>query len=155
MKDLELSAQDIHLIYDRRLLPDRRTHPTTFWSALRWNGRRKSFRRIGEGHKAYVDCPASRTIVLVLLVVGCSALDAWLTLYHLAEGGQEANPIMAFFLAAGPAVFLSVKMGLSSLGAWVLAVHQQFTLAMHGLYGLTLGYGLLMGYHGLLRLSYY
>jgi hypothetical protein len=47
-----------------------------------------------------------------------------------------------------PSLFLSVKMILSGLGAWILAVHQQFRLAMRGLYGLTLGYGVLMWYHG-------
>jgi len=54
--------------------------------------------------------------------------------------------------AQGMHGFLNVKMGLLGVGVWVLAVHQQFTLAMHGLYGLTLGYGILMLYHGFIIL---
>jgi Domain of unknown function (DUF5658) len=147
-----LSATDVREIYDRRLVPDRRAHPTTFWSALRWRGRRMRCRRAGEGRHAYVDCPAPHTVILVFMVVCCSVLDAWLTLCHLADGGREVNPVMAFALAVGPSAFLSVKMGLSILCAWFLAAHQQFTLAMQGLYGLTFGYTILLLYHGLIRI---
>jgi hypothetical protein len=144
----KLTARDVRAMFDRRILSNRRAQPTTFWSALRWNGRRRGFRRTGEGRNAYVDCPAPCTVMLVLLIVCCSVLDAWLTLCHLADGGREGNPVMALALTAGPSVFLSVKMALSSLGAWILAAHQQFPLGMCGLYGLTLGYGVLLVYHG-------
>jgi hypothetical protein len=65
----KLSAREVHDIYNRCIGADRRAHPTTFQSTLRWHGCRRSFRRAGEGHNAYVDCPTLRTIVLVLLVV--------------------------------------------------------------------------------------
>jgi hypothetical protein len=45
---------------------------------------------------------------------------------------------------------ISVKMGLSVLCALVLAAHQQFRLAMRGLYGFAVGYGVLLLYHGLI-----
>ena len=55
--------------FDRRQLQDRRRHPTTLWRALRWRGRRTGFRRVGEGHQAYVDGLARQTVVLALLVL--------------------------------------------------------------------------------------
>ena len=54
---------------------------------------------------------------------------------------------MAFALAYGDTVFCWVKFGLTSLGAWVLAAHQQFPLASCALQGLALGYGGLLLYH--------
>jgi len=79
---------------ERRCLADRRVRPTTLWSALRWQGRRQVCRRVGEGHYAYLDRLARRTVVLALFVFGASLLDALLTLLHLAHGGGEANPLL-------------------------------------------------------------
>jgi Domain of unknown function (DUF5658) len=132
---------------DRRRLADRRAHPTTLWSAFRWQGRRTSFRRAGEGRSRYVDCLACRTVVLALLVCGGSLLDACLTLLHLEDGGREANPLMEMALAYGPTVFVALKLGITGVAVWVLAAHQQWRLATRGLYGLVLGYGTVLGYH--------
>jgi Domain of unknown function (DUF5658) len=145
-----LSARDIHDIYDRRILSDRRRVPTTFRSTLRWRGRRKRFRRAGEGRNAYVDCPAPRVVLLTLFVLLASIADAGLTLRYPEEGGGEGNPIMALVLTHGALRFLGLKMVLTGLGAWILAAHQQFRLAMRGLCGFALGYSLLLGYHGLI-----
>jgi hypothetical protein len=46
-----------------------------------------------------------------------------------------------------------LKMVLTGLGAWILAAHQQFRLAIRGLYGFAIGYSLLLGYHLLLIVS--
>ena len=135
---------------DRRMLPDRRTYPTTLWSALRWHGRRTGFRRAGEGGNAYIDCPTVLVTTLALWVCLASGADAYLTLCHLQDGGHEGNPLMALVLAYGVSLFCWVKIGLTSLGMWVLAAHQQFPLAYRGLQGLALGYGLLLLYHLLL-----
>jgi hypothetical protein len=132
---------------DRRRLPERRAHPTTFFRALRWRGRRQGFRRAGEGHRAYVDCLARRIVVLALLVFVGSLLDAFLTLRHLQHGGQEANPWLALALTHGTPQFLQLKIGLTGIGVWLLAAHQQFPLAQLGLLGVTLGYGIVLVYH--------
>jgi hypothetical protein len=89
----------------------------------------------------------------VLLVVCCSVLDAWLTLCHPAGGGREAKPVIVLTLTAGPSAFLGVRIGLSVLCAWILAAHQNFTLAMQFLYGMMLGYGGLLCYHLMLVLN--
>ncbi len=140
------------LALERRRLADRRARPTTLWSALRWQGRRRGFRRAGEGHHTYVDCLARRTGVLAVLVFGGSLLDALCTLRHLHQGGQEANPLLALALTGGPALFLPLKIGLTGSGVWLLAAHQQFPLAQRGLHGLPLLYGVVLVYHLILSL---
>jgi hypothetical protein len=137
---------------ERRHLADRRSHPTTFLSTLRWQGRRTGFRRAGEGHRAYVDCLARRTVVLTLCVFVGSLLDALLTLRHWHNGGGEVNPLLHLVLSHSPTLFLPLKLSLTSVGVWGLAAHQQFPLAQYGLRGLTLSYGVVLVYHLILSL---
>jgi hypothetical protein len=136
---------------ERRRQPDRRTRPASLWHTLRLRGRRRGFRRTGEGRSAYVDCPAPRVVLLVCLVVVGSALDALFTMLHVTQGGREGNPLMALALAHGPMTFMSLKLSLTNAAAWFLAAHQQFPLAYKGLYGLALLYLALLGLHGMLR----
>ena len=132
---------------DRRRVPDRRVRPTTLLSALHGRGRRKGFRRAGEGHQAYVDYLAPRIVGPAVLVYVCSLLDALLTLLHVRDGGSEANPLMHVALIHSPALFLTLKISLTGVAVWFLAIHQQFPLAVRGLHGLALGYGTVLGYH--------
>jgi len=90
--------------------------------------------------------------VLALLVFGGSLLDAGLTLRHLADGGSEANPLLALVLTHSTALFLHLKLSLTGASVWLLAAHQQWPLAQYGLHGLTLGYGVVLAYHCLLAL---
>ena len=133
--------------YERRHLSDRRRQPTLLLSALRLQGRRQGFRRAGEGLCTYVDCITPRVVVLVTCVLVCSVLDAYFTILHIQDGGQEANPLMALTLSYGYTPFVSIKMVLTGAGAWVLAAHQQFPLALHALYSLTCLYLALLVYH--------
>lgn len=132
---------------ERRYLADRRKQPTSLRSALRLQGRRQGFRRAGEGLCAYVDCLAPRVMALVVFVLVCSALDAYLTILHLQHGGQEANPLMALVLAYGDTLFVGIKMALTGAGVWFLAAHQQFPLALRALHGFTCLYVVLLAYH--------
>jgi len=81
-------------------------------------------------------------VALALLVFVGSLLEAFLTLRHLHQGGQEANPVLTMALTYGTPRFLQMKIGLTGVGVWWLAAHQQFPLAQRGLHGLTLSYGL-------------
>jgi hypothetical protein len=134
-------------LLDRRQMPDRRARPTTLLSAVYGRGQRKRFWREGESHRAYVACRGWRTVVLAFFVCVGSLLDALLTLGHLAHGGEEANPLLALTLAHSTTLFLQLKIGLTGVGVWVLAAHQQFPLAARGLQGLALGYGTVLLYH--------
>jgi hypothetical protein len=137
---------------DRRRLRDRRRCPTTLWSALRSQGRRHGFRRAGEGYCAYVDGLSWHVVGLALVVYGCAILDALLTLLHLEDGGSEANPLMQLALVQSSTLFLAVKIGLTGPVVWLLAAHQQWPLAVRGLYGLALAYGAVLLYHLVLAL---
>ena len=137
---------------DRRWLGDRRVHPTTFCSTLRYHGRRRGFRRLDEAHRAYVDIPARRVTALLFFVVIGSVLDALFTLLFLANGGDEANPVMALMLTQGPTPFVGLKMAITSLGAWFLAAHRYFPVAYVGLHGLAVAYAGLLLLHVILLL---
>jgi hypothetical protein len=132
---------------DRRQRADRRALSTTLRSALRSQGRRTGFRRRGEGRQCYVDGLAWRVVVLVALVYVGSILNALLTLRYLEDGGGEANPLMHLALAYGPTVFVALKLSITGVAVWLLAAHQQWPLAMRGLYGLALAYGAVLVYH--------
>jgi hypothetical protein len=125
---------------ERRRQSDRRVHPTTFWSALRYGGRRKGFRRAGEAYRVYVDCPSQDAVLLLSFVLGASVLDALLTLVFIQHGGGEANPFMYFVLSHGQMPFMGIKMALTGLGAWFLVAHQYFPMAYRGLLMLAGGY---------------
>jgi hypothetical protein len=91
-------------------------------------------------------------VVLALLIVVGSVLDAVLTLLHLQDGGSEANPLMSLALAHGPTAFVALKLSLTGGAAWWLAAHQQWPLAQCGLHGLAFGYGVVLVYHLILSL---
>ncbi len=141
------------VIAERRWQPDRRAHPTTFWSALRIHGRRKGFRRAGEASRIYVDCLSRRAVMLLFFVLGASVLDALCTLLFIQRGGQEANPFMALVLSYGPTSFVGIKMALTGIGAWLLAAHQYFPMAYRGLHVLAGGYVGLLLIHAVILLS--
>jgi predicted small integral membrane protein len=84
--------------------------------------------------------------VLALLFVVGSALDALLTLWHLADGASEANPVMRLALTHSDALFLALKLSITGVSAWVLAAHQHFPRAQSGLYSLVLSYGVVLAY---------
>jgi hypothetical protein len=137
---------------DRRRQGDRRAHPTTFLSALRSHGRRRGFRRVGEAYRAYVDIPTRRATVLLFFVVVGSVLDALFTLLFLANGGDEANPVMALMLTQGHTPFVGLKMAVTGFGAWFLAAHRYFPLAYVGLHALAVAYAALLLLHVILLL---
>jgi hypothetical protein len=135
------------VLIDRRRQPDRRARPTTFWSALRYRGRRRGFRRVGESSHGYVDIPSRRATGLLFVVVVGSLLDALLTLLFLGNGGDEANPLMTFALTRGQTAFVGLKMAITGLGAWFLAAHRYFPLAYIGLHALAVAYAMLLLLH--------
>jgi Domain of unknown function (DUF5658) len=138
---------------ERRRQSDRRMHPTTFWSALRYSGRRKGFRRSGEAYRAYVDCPSQDAVLLLSFVLGASVLDALLTLFFIQNGGGEANPFMSFVLSHGPTPFMGVKMASTGLGAWFLVAHQYFPMAYRGLLVLAGSYMGILCMHAVILLT--
>lgn len=120
-------------ISERRRQPDRRRFGwRTLWIAL-WSGRRRRPRRQHERHRPhYVDVyEDSRLLLWTLGVVAFCALDAFLTLLILDQGGMELNPIMAFLLDIGTSAFVYVKYLVTALAVIFILFHVN-----HRLFGL-------------------
>jgi Domain of unknown function (DUF5658) len=92
-------------------------------------------------------------VVLLLIVVGASVLDALCTLLFIQGGGGEANPVMSLVLSYGETPFVGIKMAATVIGAWFLVAHQHFPLAYKGLHVLAAGYVALLFIHVALLLS--
>ena len=106
---------------------DRRERPTRAMSGHWLIGRRKGGRREEERHNVYVDRYTRGELFLVMGVLALSILDMVLTLQHLAVGGTEANPIMAWALdSGGDALFKIVKIATTVVGLGVLLIHVRF-----------------------------
>ena len=134
-------------LVDRRILPDRRARPTTFWSVFRPVGLRHDFRRCGERRNQYVDCPSRRAIALTIGIVLLSILDAYFTLLHVQDGGSEINPFMELALVLGVPVFVAAKTGLTNAGVIFLAIHENFRLGRAALQVTAVAYAALFAYH--------
>ena len=134
-------------LVSQRVLPDRRSHPTSFVSVLRFGGRRKAFRREGEGQNRYVDCLSLRTVVLSFIIFTLSTLDAIFTRVHLENGASELNPLMEQMIQTDFQSALIIKsLGVGYLGCF-LAIHQNFKISFYGMHVLTALYSVLLAYH--------
>ena len=131
----------------QRVIQDRRSHPTSFVSTLRFGGRRKGFRRKGEERNRYVDCLSLRTIVLTLIIFILSTLDAIFTLLHLENGAFELNPLMEQIIQSGFESFFIIKSLGIGLIACFLAIHQNFNISFYGMHASATIYIILSVYH--------
>lgn len=138
--------------YQPRQRYDRRSW-NSVWESLRFHGRRRGARRFGEGEDTYVDQPTRRVIILSCVIMGCSILDALLTLLYIERGGSEANPAMALAIDYGLGMFVGIKMVMTIFGVCTLALHQNFRLGLRGLYGMAILYAILLIYHGFIWLG--
>ena len=116
---------------NRRSLPDRRQKPTPFLSRHWLIGRRSGGRRAGEVVDIYVDRYTTSEWLIVLGVFFLSFADLVLTLAYLANGGAEANPIMAFAYRGGSVVFSAIKMGVTFSCLLLLLIHIRFRRIPH------------------------
>jgi len=73
--------------------------------------------------------------------------DAFFTMLWLDRGGEEANPVMDFFLDIGPWAFLVQKCVVVGVWLVVLLVHKNFRFARIGLYVSLAAYAILMLIH--------
>jgi len=132
---------------NQRVIPDRRSHPTSFISTLKFGGRRKGFRRKEEGRNQYVDHPSFRTIVLTLIIFALSTLDAIFTFALLENGASELNPLMKQIIQSGFQSVLIIKsLGVGLMGCF-LAVHQNFKISFYGMHVLATIHVVLLIYH--------
>lgn len=138
---------------EKRSGADRRKRPTSPLSLSSLKGRRHRFRREeDQTRQAYVDRYAPSLLVLALLIILFSVLDAFMTLELLSLGSRELNPIMEYYLSFGSLQFFIVKYSLTAFGVVLLVVHHKFALfkgwlsLMSLLYIFSVMYGLLIVY---------
>jgi len=127
---------------------DRRRRPTPMISRYWLHGRRRGGRRDGERQGIYVDRYTRLEGGLILWIAVAALADLGLTLLHLSQGGEEANPLMAWFLEAGGVLaFTTVKLLMNAGAALFLLWHVRFRGTQIALWGVGALYAGLMLYH--------
>ena len=134
---------------------DRRRHSwrTLTYCGLHGRGRRHQARR--HNHSYYLDRYEHGLVVVGLLVLLLSCLDAVLTLTLLDKGAYEANYLMAQLMQVGIKPFVFTKIAVTAAGVLFLLMHAHFRLLritsgkrlLQGLAGI---YGLLIGWEVIL-----
>jgi|HigsolmetaAR201D_1030396.scaffolds.fasta_scaffold01882_11 hypothetical protein len=113
---------------ERRSGVDRRRKSfRAFWyGAL--NPRRRGGRRATDVYYPIVDWHSPRVFAWVFGILVLCACDGVLTVLLLSLGAQEANPFMALFVPHSLGWFAAIKLGLTSIGAMVLAACSRMKL---------------------------
>ena len=60
------------------------------------------------------------TLAGVLLIIVLCIADSYLTIDLVTRGGEELNPIMAFYLNRGPLLFFGVKYAITSAAIMII-----------------------------------
>jgi hypothetical protein len=114
---------------EMRTQPDRRREPTNPWGAFPPAGRRMRNRRADERLRPYfVDRFSTALLVVVLMLVIASLVDAVLTIRLIDAGGGELNPVMDRLLRHGVLPFLLGKYLLTVIGLPVLLIFKNYYL---------------------------
>lgn len=115
-------------------------------------GRRIGERRVSEkGKPVYVDRYTGNVLFCVIAILLLSALDAYLTLNILNQGGEEINWFMAVLIEESTEKFVAVKLALTAMALILLVIHHNVRLieclrVRHLKYAILAGYGTLIGY---------
>ncbi len=120
---------------DSRDASDRRKCPTPIISRYTViGGKRHTIRRDEDKKKhLFVDLYSTRLLVVVMLLLGLSCLDAFLTLELIDKGKVvEANPIMAYFLSYGIVPFTVIKFVITASALIVLCVFKNVNITRVG-----------------------
>ncbi len=134
---------------DNREPSDRRKRPTPIMSRYTVvGGKRQTIRRDEDKKKhLFVDLYSTRLLVVVILLLGLSCLDAFLTLELIDKGKVvEANPIMAYFLEYGILPFTVIKFTITASALMVLCVFKNVNITRIGIPLAIKVYLLVIGY---------
>ncbi len=123
---------------NRRILMDRRSHPTDGLSRFSVRGQRRDFRRQSDRRKGgYVDRYGPRLLFLLVLILGLNVLDALLTMMILNDGGWEINPVVRSVIHLYGDKFWVWKFITVSIPLILLCLHSKFRLVMPVLFGIS------------------
>ncbi len=114
-------------------------------------GRRIGERRAGRGKPRYVDYYAGHLMLCTIAILFLSALDAFLTLNILANGGEELNWFMAVLIEDSVERFVGFKLALTAMALMMLVIHHDVQLmgrirVRHIKYMILCSYSVLIGY---------
>lgn len=85
---------------------------------------------------------------VITALILLNALDGVLTINWVSHGiATEANPLMNILISTNPLLFMTIKLLLVSLGAYLLWCHRNKPLAVASLYFCVLAYSLVMVQH--------
>lgn len=116
------------LEYKRRHF-DRRKAKVSIFCRHWLTGRRKAVRRVADRQKSYqIDTYGPKTLVVILVIITLSILDALFTLFLISHGATEVNPIMDYFLDRGPSVFFVAKYMLTAVCLILILAIRNFYL---------------------------
>ncbi len=136
---------------DRRILKDRRSHPTQGLSKFILRGQRASFRRDEDrGAGGYVDRYGPGLFFLLVLILSLNVLDAFLTMMILEDGGGEMNPVVRSAIQLYGDRFWVWKFVTVSVPLILLCLHSKFRLVMPVLLGIGVVYMAVVLYQVLL-----
>jgi len=98
--------------------------------------------RIGtQQHYAWLHGIVSSVLILNLV-------DAILTLFWVWMGvATEANDLLASFVDHHPVAFVAIKLGLVSMGTWLLWSHRSRPLAVLGIFAAFMAYYWILAIH--------
>jgi hypothetical protein len=119
---------------DTRVLKDRRRQPSLALSRFTLSGRRRMLRRREDQEKGgYVDQYNPGLLILLVLPIGLTILDALFTMMILKDGGMEMNPIVASVIELYGDRFWIWKFAIVSIPLILLCLHSKFRLVMPAL----------------------
>lgn len=113
---------------ERRSGYDRRSRQIPSFRDLLIHRRRSHLRREEDRKKIFIfDRYNKSDLRVVIAVLVLSVIDAFLTIYLMADGAVELNPIMAYFLNINAVTFMVIKYLLTALSViTVVILHYTF-----------------------------
>ena len=108
---------------ERRSSQDRRKSHFSFFKPILCKASRCSLRRADDCKQiTLLDQYDSSLMILVLIVLDLSMVDAILTLTLLEHGAVEVNPVMRYFIDLGLGPFMIAKYGLTAISLLVMVI---------------------------------
>jgi hypothetical protein len=88
-----------------------------------WVGNRQTIRRWSDRKThLYVDRYGHGLLIILLVLMSLSVLDAYSTIFLVERGGQEINPLMKVLMEYGYMCFFVVKYVLTALAVFILCI---------------------------------
>jgi hypothetical protein len=124
---------------DRRSGKDRRAKRGVTLRSLFTYGKREDIRREEDKCRIFfVDRYSSTIFAAIVLTLFLTVIDALLTLVLTGYGAHEVNPIMAYFLAIEPKIFMTVKYLLTCTSLFICLIFRNVFLRCVRIYSSTL-----------------